>query len=249
MIKLDSVTRDFTRPDGTVFRAVEQVSLVADAGEVIGLVGPSGCGKSTILNIVAGLIRPSSGTAWVDGDDPAQLKGSGKVAYVFQQPRLLPWRTVEDNIRFALLPLGIDEAEVEARVTRFLDIVDLGDFRQAFPGTLSGGMRQRVAVARAFATGANNLLMDEPFASVDELTARMLRRELESLLTSLSPTVLFVTHNISEAVFLADKVIALSPRPARIVDVVEIPLERPRDPESPEAALLQRRLLAAMGLE
>lgn len=241
-IHLKDVSHTFTSSKGTPTLALDRVSVTAGHGEVVCLVGESGCGKTSLLNIVAGLINCQSGEITIEANDAA----ARRVSYVFQRPRLLPWRSVRENVVFALRPLRLGR-EADARADRYLDIVGLTEFADAFPATLSGGMQQRVAVARAFATEPEVLLMDEPFGSLDEFTARSLREAFLRLRDFSQQTTLFVTHNIAEAVTIADRIVVMSPRPGRVCGTVEVNLAHPRSPFTPEFAALQADVMTLMG--
>ncbi|MEO6653147.1 MAG: ABC transporter ATP-binding protein [Ilumatobacteraceae bacterium] len=215
---------------GTV-QAVRPVDLTVAPGEVVTLLGPSGCGKTTLLRLVAGLERETEGTITIDGRSPAEARRSKRIGFVPQAPALLPWRTVAENVSLLQrLRPGCNPAG-QPSVGELVDRVGLTDFAAAYPHQLSGGMQQRVALARAFALGAPYLLMDEPFAALDEITRADMRHLLADLCQPLHAAVLFVTHSIAEAVYLSDRVVVLSPRPGRVVGSVEIELARPRVPE------------------
>lgn len=210
--------------------AVRDVSFSVGAGEFVSLVGPSGCGKSTILHIVAGLINHTSGHVEVAGR-PAS-SGRRDVSIMLQRPVLMPWRTVLDNV---LLPTEVyrtDRREAKERAHRLLELVGLDHFADKYPWELSGGMQQRASLARVLVTEPEILLMDEPFAALDEFTKERLNAELASLHESLGRSCLFVTHHIAEAVFLSDRVVVLKPRPGEVLEIVEISIPRPRRIES-----------------
>jgi NitT/TauT family transport system ATP-binding protein len=226
-IEVRAVSKSFGSLD-----ALAPVDLVVDEGETVTLLGPSGCGKTTLLRIIAGLEQPSSGTVVVNGLTPDDARRHKQVGFVPQSPALLPWRTVEANARL-LLDVNRRASPVapSASVDELLDEVGLGDFRDAYPHELSGGMQQRVGLVRAFAIDAPILLMDEPFAALDEMTRTDMRHLLGRLCEPLGTTVLFVTHSIPEATFLSDRVAVMSPRPGGITDDVTIDLPHPRTPE------------------
>ncbi len=212
-------------PSGTL--ALEDVNLEIADGEFLAVVGPSGCGKSTLLRIMAGLDRASAGGVVVAGE---RRDGAGlDHAVVFQEQSLFPWMKVAENVAFAFDSLSVPQAEVRRRVARELELVGLTQFAGAYPHELSGGMKQRVAVARAFAVDPGILYMDEPFGALDEQTRVGLAGELMALWTRMRKTVVFVTHGIEEAVTLADRVVVLSARPGRVKAVIPIDLPRPRD--------------------
>ena len=208
--------------------ALETVSFEVRQGEFICLVGPSGCGKSTLLRIVAGLIPPTAGTVRLRGR--SQHLPGRKVGLVFQQPTLLPWRSVGGNVALPLEVEGRPAGEVRERVAHLLALVGLTDFAEEYPANLSGGMAQRAAIARALAQGPEVLLLDEPFGALDALTREYMAGELLRIWEQTRTTVLMVTHNVEEAALLADRVIVLSPRPGRVIDIVTVPLPRPRSP-------------------
>jgi NitT/TauT family transport system ATP-binding protein len=213
-------------------RALERVSFDVADQEFVCILGPSGCGKSTILNILSGLDSTFEGDIQVAG----RPLGSGhgvRMAYVFQEPRLLPWLTVADNLRFALECEGIPRADWDARLTRYLGLVGLAGFERAYPHQLSGGMQQRASIARSFAVEPDVLLMDEPFSGLDEITARRLRQELLRIWNATHKTILFVTHNCFEATFLADRILLMTSRPGRVYEEVAVDLPRPRDYDDP----------------
>ena len=212
---------------GKRFEALRDVSLQVDGGEFISIVGASGCGKTTLLRIVDGLKAPSRGQVWVDGK-PVQKPGPDR-GFVFQQDALFPWRTVLDNVIFGLEVQGKSKKEARARADGLVGLVGLSGFEQHFPHELSGGMRQRANLARALTIDPDILLMDEPFASLDAQTREIMQAELLRIWRSNRKTVLFVTHQIDEAVFLADRVVVMTSRPGQVKAVLDVNIERPRD--------------------
>ena len=225
--------------------ALRPVDLEIAPGEVVTVLGPSGCGKTTLLRIVAGLERPTDGTITIDGAAPAAARSAKRIGFVPQSPALLPWRTVEANVRLLQDVNRAGNSPDLPDVGALLEDVGLVDFRSAYPHELSGGMQQRVALARAFAIGAPYLLMDEPFAALDEITRADMRHLLAMLCEPLNTAVLFVTHSIAEAVYLSDHVAVLSARPGQVVGVERIDLPRPRTPEledDPEFFAAETRL-------
>ena len=223
---VENVEKWFRREDGEPFKVIDRLSFRARAGSVTVLIGPSGCGKSTLLNSIVGLERLDRGELkFIDGD---KTRERPLIGYVFQSPRLLPWKTIGDNIRLALKGAAVGENQWEQRVQHYLKLVDLEEYVNQYPLYLSGGQRQRVGLARALAIESDLVLMDEPFASVDELTARQLRQTTRRLCEQLQRTVLFVTHNFAEAAFMSDYVVTLTRRPARLDAFVTNPLPIPR---------------------
>lgn len=224
-IALRELTKTFTTRDGPV-HALDGVTFDVAEGEFVTVVGRSGCGKSTILKIVSGLLPRTSGSVQVNGAEvTAPLRDVG---IVFQAPTLLRWRSVMDNVLLPAEFLGMDMAEARRRARELLDLVGLRGFEQRYPRELSGGMQQRVGVARVLANHPDLMLMDEPFASVDAQTRMTLQEELTRIWEARQPTILFVTHDVEEAVFLANRVIVLSARPGRVREVIHVDLPRPR---------------------
>ncbi len=227
------------------FEVLHEVSLSVAPGEFICLLGPSGCGKSTLLGALAGHLRPARGSLRLDGrpiDGPDPQRG-----LVFQQHTLFPWKTVLDNVAYGLKMQGRPRREREAEARRLLELVGLGGFERRYPRELSGGMQQRVEIARVLINQPRVLLMDEPFAALDALTRARMQELLLSLWGRIRTTVVFVTHDIDEALFLADRVLILGPRPGRIVETLAVDFARPRDSTlltAPEFVALKRRCLA-----
>ena len=236
-----SITVDGVR--STSIEVLAGLDLAIRQGEFITLVGPSGSGKSVFLDIVGGLTPATTGRATIAGEiidrpDP-------RLAYVFQQYALFPWRTALENVEYALEVRGVPRAERRAKARHFLSLFGLGGFEDRYPAQLSGGMQQRVAIARALSVDPEVLLMDEPFAALDAQTRDILQSELLRIWERIGCTVIFVTHAIEEAVFLADRVVALTARPGRVKEIIPIDLPRPRDPEirnTPEFAAYRARV-------
>ncbi|EKQ56637.1 MAG: ABC-type nitrate/sulfonate/bicarbonate transport system, ATPase component [Clostridium sp. Maddingley MBC34-26] len=220
---------------GEPVTALKNVNLEIKEGEFISLLGPSGCGKTTLLRIIADLLQPSSGKVTVRGQSPREVRLQKKYGIVFQNPVLYDWRTVRRNVCMPMELLGMPKPERTKRVTEMLDLVGLTNFGKHYPYELSGGMQQRVGIARALAINPEILLMDEPFSALDEFTREKLHEDLLEIWTKTKKTVVFVTHNISEAVFLSDKVVVLSPHPGRVSAVIDIEIPRPRNMESKQS--------------
>lgn len=225
--------------------ALNPITLDVATGEFVCIIGPSGCGKSTLLRLIADQLPPTAGAIRLDDAPPAVARQAQQIAWMAQNPALLPWQTVLDNVR---LPQRINRRGRHPALdpTDLLRVVGLADFARAYPGALSGGMQQRVALARTLATGAPLWLMDEPFAALDELTRETLADEVLRLWHTFRPTVLWVTHNIAEAARLADRVVVMSARPGCIQDTVAITPPRPRDETAPETVAVIRRLRAVL---
>ena len=225
VIEAKDLSLTFETADGPVY-ALSKVGLSVADGEFVSFIGPSGCGKTTLLRVIADLERASSGTITVNGMTPAEARMNRAYGYVFQAPALYPWRTVEKNVGLPLEIMGLDAAA--ERIRRNLELVNLGGFEQKFPWQLSGGMQQRVSIARALAFDPKLLLMDEPFGALDEIVRDKLNQQLLELWDRTKKTVVFVTHSIPEAVFLSSKIVVMSPRPGRIIDVIETKFPRQR---------------------
>jgi NitT/TauT family transport system ATP-binding protein len=225
-LELRNISMRYTRREHR-FDAVRDVSLEVDAGEFISLVGASGCGKTTLLRIVDGLMKPTRGEVWIDGQ-PVTKPGPNR-GFVFQQDALFPWRTVLDNVVFGLEVQGRSKQESRTRADALIGLVGLAGFEQHFPHELSGGMRQRANLARALTIDPDVLLMDEPFAALDAQTREIMQAELLRIWRANRKTVLFVTHQIDEAVYLADRVVVMTSQPGQIKAVLEVDIERPRD--------------------
>ena len=230
IITVDHVSKIFTNNNAKV-TALSDVSLMINRGEFISLLGPSGCGKTTLLRMIADLIDPSEGTLTVDGGTPREARLGRKYGMVFQSPVLYEWRTVQKNVELPLEIIKIPKPEREERALKMLELVGLTSFADHYPSQLSGGMQQRVGIARALALNPDILLMDEPFSALDEFTREKLHEDLLRIWKKTGKTIIFVTHNISESVYLSDRVCVLSPHPGRLSAVVDITLGRPRIPE------------------
>jgi len=224
-VTVNGVSRVFTGKKSTV-TALDGIDLEVAAGEFVSLIGPSGCGKSTLLRLIADLDQPTAGEISVFGAPAAQARADQKYGIAFQQAGLLPWRTVTGNITLPLELHGMGKAQRAARAAELIDLVGLGDFADGYPDQLSGGMQQRVAIARSLAESPQLLLMDEPFGALDEMTRERMQGELLRIAAESGAAVVFVTHSIPEAVFLSDRVVVMSPRPGRITSVVPVSLSR-----------------------
>jgi ABC-type nitrate/sulfonate/bicarbonate transport system ATPase subunit len=225
-------------------RVLEEINLSVTEGEFVCLLGPSGCGKSTLLNIVGGFLQPAAGTVTIDGEpvsgpDPRRI-------FVFQERGVFPWLTVEENIGFGLFRQG--DAEKRARIAHYVQLVGLRGFEKSYPQELSGGMKQRLEVARALAVNPDVLYLDEPFGALDSITRLQMRRELLRIWQAEKKTILFVTHDIEESVQLADRVVVLSARPGRIRRIVDVDIPHPRDLSDPRYLALRDEIFGEIGL-
>lgn len=226
-IVMTDVGKAYKGRSGEVTVAVEHVNLEVAPGEFVAIVGPSGCGKTTLLRMIAGLIPQTSGEVLVDGQ--RVRKPSRRTGFVFQQPTLLPWRTVLQNVLLPSEIAGITKVEATERAWQLLELVRLTKFAHAYPNELSGGMQQRVGICRGLVNDPDVVLMDEPLAALDALSRERMTIELQNVWMAKPKTVVFVTHSISEAILLADRVLVMRPRPGEIVDVIDVGFERPRD--------------------
>lgn len=234
---VESVEKWFTRERGQQMKVLDNISFEIQEGTITCLLGPSGCGKTTLLNIVAGIETPDLGRVEF-GENSGRRTLTG---YVFQDPRLLPWKKVASNVSFALKGAGVPKASRQGIAEKYLQLVGLLDFKDQYPLFLSGGMRQRVGLARALAIEPRLVLMDEPFVSIDEMTATQLRAETRAICENLGQAVLFVTHNILEAAYMGDVIILFTARPARVRRVLENPI-RERQWKAPEVFEYSRTL-------
>lgn len=242
VISARELSLTFQTADGPVY-ALSKVNLSIEEGEFVSFIGPSGCGKTTLLRVIADLEQATSGTTTVNGMSPQEARLKRAYGYVFQAPALYPWRTVERNVGLPLEIMGLDNPA--ERIRRNLELVNLSGFAKKFPWQLSGGMQQRVSIARALAFDPKLLLMDEPFGALDEIVRDKLNAQLLDLWDRTGKTVVFVTHSIPEAVFLSSKIIVMSPRPGRIIDVIETGFPRHRGldiRETPEFLAVAHRV-------
>lgn len=223
------------RGRGTETVALKDATLTVEAGEFISLIGPSGCGKTTLLRLIADLVQPTSGEILVAGKTPRRARLDREYGYVFQAPVLYDWRTVIKNVMLPLEIMKVPRRERYERAARLLEAVGLEDFHKQYPWQLSGGMQQRVSIARALAFDPKLLLMDEPFGALDEITREAMNLELLRIWQETKKTVIFVTHSIAEAVFLSSRIVVMTPRPGKIEEVIEVPLPYPRDTDTRES--------------
>jgi len=243
-IDVRNVSLTFETADGKV-DALSNVSLQIADGEFVSFIGPSGCGKTTMLRVIADLQQPTGGTLLVNGMSAEKARLARRYGYVFQAPALFPWRTIEKNLKLPLEVMGFSDSEQQQRAARYLALVNLTGFERKFPWQLSGGMQQRVSIARALSFDPALLLMDEPFGALDEIVRDHLNEQLLQLWDKTGKTVLFVTHSIPEAVFLSSKIVVMSPRPGRIIDIIDCNFPRDRTleiRETPEFLKIAQRV-------
>lgn len=249
VVAVDRVSKRFpARGRGEVV-ALTDISLDLRDCEILALLGPSGCGKSTLLNIIAGIGEPSAGTVFFHGVPSAQFADWRAIGYVFQEDRLLPWRTAESNVEFSLEAGNMPRRERRERARSALSLVGLAGFEEAYPHQLSGGMRSRVALARSLVLEPKILLMDEPFGRLDAQTREAMHRELLRIWEVTKTSIIFVTHDVAEAVVLADRIVVFAPRPGRVRQTVPVGLPRPRDPTAPEIVAQAQYLRELIGQE
>ena len=246
-IRIAGANKIYETADGGQVEALRGVDLDIRSGEFVSFLGPSGCGKSTLLHMVAGLLSPSDGKIEVRGKPAAA--GRADMAIMLQAPVLFPWRTVIDNIMLPVEILRLDKAKARRRAEELLELTHLSEFTNKHVWELSGGMKQRVSLARALVTDPSLLLMDEPFSALDEFTRARLNVELARLHSDLGRTTLFVTHNIAEAVFLSDRIVCMRPRPGEVIDVIDVTLPWPRTRDlvgTPEVVAIENRVRQAI---
>lgn len=243
-VRVDNAVKYFPREDGTNMLVLDKVSFDTKEFGITCLLGPSGCGKSTLLNAISGLERLDQGRVEVISNHDASKLQTPRLGYVFQDPRLLNWKRVEENLIFALKGMGVPQREWPERLQKYLNLVGLIEFRNQFPLYLSGGMRQRVGLARGLVIEPEVLLMDEPFSKLDQLTARRLREESLQICARLKQTTVMVTHDVEEAAYMGDRIVILRARPSRIVDIMENLLPPgQRDVDDPEFIRFKKSLL------
>jgi NitT/TauT family transport system ATP-binding protein len=247
-VDVRDVSLTFATADGDV-QALSDINLQIADGEFVSFIGPSGCGKTTLMRLIADLEKPTTGALLVNGVGPEEARLRRAYGYVFQAPALFPWRTIEKNVMLPLEVMGFSERERRERARQYLALVNLSGFERKFPWQLSGGMQQRVSIARALSFDPALLLMDEPFGALDEIVRDHLNEQLLNLWDTTGKTVVFVTHSIPEAVFLSSRIVVMSPRPGRIVDIIDcdLPRRRPLEiRETPEFLRIAQRV--RMGL-
>lgn len=230
VIDVDGLSLTFETTDGPVF-ALSDISININQGDFVSLIGPSGCGKTTLLRAIADLERPSEGTLRINGVSAEQARLARAYGYIFQAPALYPWRTIERNVMLPLEIMGMAREERRERAREYLALVNLSEFHNKYPWQLSGGMQQRASIARALSVKPELLLMDEPFGALDEIVRDHLNEQLLDLWRKTGKTVVFVTHSIPEAVFLSTRIVVMTPRPGRILDVIDcdLPVDRNLD--------------------
>ena len=225
-IRFDAISKTFTRSDGSTVEAVKSTTFAVEDGELVCIVGPSGCGKSTLLRLGAGLTAPNSGRIAIDGEAVSAPRRD--VGIVFQSPILLPWRTTMQNVMLPITIYRLPEAPARERAVQLMDLVGLKGFENSYPHELSGGMQQRAAIARALVHEPQIMMMDEPFGALDAMTRQLMNLELTRIWDAQKKTVVLITHDIGEAIFLADRVLVMSARPGTILETIRVDLPRPR---------------------
>jgi len=236
VVRLESIGKSFMRRDGEQLEVLRNIDLEVPERSIVALVGASGCGKSTLLNIIAGLVQPDQGKVLLNDVPSRDFRDWRTMAYMFQEDRLFPWRTTAQNVGLGLEAFGVPRAERRERVRKVLELVGLEKFADAFPHELSGGMRSRAALGRSLVTAPAILLMDEPFSKLDPSIRSQMHDEVLRIAALKGMTVIFVTHDVEEAVVLADKIVVLHPRPGRVRETRTVALPYPRNPLSPEVA-------------
>jgi len=248
VIAVQQLVLTFATNDGSI-QALADINLTIGRGEFVSLIGPSGCGKTTLLRVIADLEQPTAGAITVNGVSPNEARANRAYGYVFQAPALYPWRTIARNVALPLEIMGLDKVEREKRVADNLALVNLTGFERKYPWQLSGGMQQRVSIARALSVEPELLLMDEPFGALDEIVRDHLNEQLLQLWAKTNKTVVFVTHSIPEAVFLSTRIVVMTPRPGKIHDIIESDLPRERNldiRETPEFLRIAHRVRAGL---
>jgi len=239
-LKIEKISKNF-RVNGTLLPVLNALSLDVHEREFLTIVGPSGCGKTTLIRIIAGLEETSSGRILID--DMVINAPSKKIGYVPQEFSLFPWKTVEDNIKFGLKINSVKKEEINEKVKELLDLIGLSSFKDYYPKDISGGMRQKVAIARSLAINQTLLLLDEPLRSLDAQSRNKLQNDILKIWKKSKRTIIFVTHNIDEAVYLSDRIVVLSSLPANLKKIIPINIDRPRDRTSSEFNLIRKEIL------
>lgn len=246
-IEIENVSKMYIRNAGGEMKALDSASLTISQGEFICLLGPSGCGKTTLLNLIAGFEKPSAGSVRIKGEEVK--RPSSKHVTIFQNYGLLPWRTVQGNVALGLESAGYPKKKVKEIAITYVDLVGLTEFSKHHPYQLSGGMQQRVAIARALAVDPDILFMDEPFGALDAMTRMKMQDEISGIWEKKKKTILFVTHDIDESVFLADRIVVMTPYPGRIKSIINVPLARKRDRTSSDFLAIRDSVYAALEMK
>lgn len=249
MFSVNGVSKQFEAAGGKYFPALQKVDLDIRPGEFLSIIGPSGCGKTTLLNLIGGFVKPTTGVVSKDG---VEIAGPGPDrTMMFQDYALFPWLSVADNIAFGLRAKGVTKAERSERVRHFISLVGLDGFANAYPSQLSGGMRQRVSIARALAPDPDVVLMDEPFGALDSFTRDKLQEELLAIWSQARKTFVLITHNVEEAVYLSDRIVVMATRPGRVRSIIDVLVPRPRPSEirlrDPQFLQLKSEVFRALG--
>jgi len=239
-LQIRNLSKNF-KTNGKKLHVLDNISFNVQEGEFLSVVGPSGCGKTTLIRIIAGLEKPISGEVILD--DRRIKSPSKKIGYVPQEFSLFPWKTVKKNIGFGLKLQGVEKDQYERKISELLELIGLGDFKDYYPKDLSGGMRQKVAIARALAIDQTLLLLDEPLISIDAQNRNKLQDDLSEIWKKSKRTIIFITHNIDEAVYLSDRVIILSELPSSVKEIINIPLDRPRDRTQQNFVSIRKNIL------
>lgn len=248
-LRIEKVSKSYqVRGSQTTLEAIKQIDLGVERGSFLTIIGPSGCGKSTLLSIMGGLTSASTGTVYLD-DEKIDRPRPDKIGMVFQEPGLYPWRTTQKNVEFGLEIKGVPRDERVAKAEKYLQLVGLSGFENYYPTQLSGGMQQRVGIARALALETEVLLMDEPFGALDEQTRLVVGAELTRIWEATKKTIVFVTHSLVEAAYLSDKIAVMSGRPSSILDVINVDAPRPRDHEDETLVEIRRRIWSYISSE
>lgn len=245
MLELAGITKEFDQGNGNKAVILQEISLKIDEQEVVGILGPSGCGKTTLLRIIAGLEAPTEGEVLLDGEAVSEQRA--RIGMIFQEHALLPWRSVLDNVSLGLEISQMPHKDREEKAMRYLEMVGLQGSAHSRPYELSGGMRQRAAVARSLVLEPSLLLMDEPFSALDPQTRKQIQEDIIRIQEKTAKAIVFVTHSVEEAIFLADRLVILSAKPGRVQEILEVKLERPRDRMSLQFLEMREQVLGLLG--